>query len=159
MRAFSAAYSTWADAAEKEIIEATGAHYYGAAKKQGLRGKPPVMVWRSIVPERPPDTGGQGQVLWRSVAAKAIEVQRALRHMLAARPELARRDVRDADAEDEGGDDGNIDDDLHDPISQLAQAYRILDDVAGELNALGQDPIDDDLTDAINLLKGIIDDA
>ncbi len=70
--AFGHLYSQWAGAAEKEIIEATGAHFYGEPKKQGLRGKAPVLVWRSIVPERPPGNADDCQTLWRSLAARAV---------------------------------------------------------------------------------------
>ncbi len=52
--AFGDLYSDWADRAEGEIVEATGACYYGDPKKPGLRGKNPLLVWRSIVAERPP---------------------------------------------------------------------------------------------------------
>ncbi len=81
---FAALFSSWADRAEEEIVEATGAAFYGEVKKLGLRGKAPLLVWRSIVAERPPPSNGAEQEAWRARSANAVELQRALHHLLAA---------------------------------------------------------------------------
>ncbi len=107
---YAATYSDWADRAEHELVEATGAAFYGDPKKLGLRGKAPVLRWRSILAERPATRnrpGLEAQVEWRELAAKAVEVQRALHHLVAATAQL--RDD-DGGAHDEQGecDDGDV---------------------------------------------------
>ncbi len=49
---YSQLFAAWADAAEQEILEATGTR--AEVKKTGLRGRPPLLVWRAVQPERPP---------------------------------------------------------------------------------------------------------
>ncbi len=49
-------FSRWADAAERELIEATVDGHN--IPKTGLRGKAPVLVWKSVLPERPARAGG-----------------------------------------------------------------------------------------------------
>ncbi len=93
---YAQVYSEWADQAELEIIEATGAAFYGDPKRRGLRGKAPALRWRSIVSERPPRRGTDAaHVAWREMAAKTVETQRALHYLMAATLELA-----DGDADD-----------------------------------------------------------
>ncbi len=73
---FGEIFSKWMDEAEKELAECT----YGgqALPKFGLRGKPPVMVWRSVLPERPRDEAKEDVHLvhWRSLANVALETLR-----------------------------------------------------------------------------------
>ncbi len=73
---FGELFSKWADEAEKELAECT----YGGQSmpKFGLRGKAPVMVWRSVLPEKPKDEakGDVHLVHWRSLANAALETLR-----------------------------------------------------------------------------------
>ncbi len=55
MAEFGELYQEWSDTAEAEIEEITGVQ----SKKRGLRGRHPVLVWRSVVPERPPRPEGE----------------------------------------------------------------------------------------------------
>ncbi len=59
-------FMSWADLAEVEVMEATGS--IGAVKKTGLRGRAPVLVWRSVQSERPPRPTVQQEALstWRT---------------------------------------------------------------------------------------------
>ncbi len=160
--AFSRLYSQWADAAEKEVIESTGAHFYGDPKKQGLRGKAPVLVWRSIVPERPPGDSDVNHTLWRSIAARAVEVQRALHHMIASDPGLDGLDEHEMDelAGPDADADGDQLGDVHgDARGQLDQAGSILDDIAGELDNLDIGSLGNELADAVATLRDITNDA
>ncbi len=129
---YASVYSDWADRAEREIIEATGAAYYGDPKKLGLRGKAPVLKWRSIVSEKPAARRTEAdQTAWRDISAKAVEVQRALHHLVAASPTLVDHDVEEHSVMDDG--------DVHDdPDPSLAthidDAMDLLDYVAVELD-------------------------
>ncbi len=59
-------FQKWADQAELELVEC--AVDGQTMPKLGLRGRAPVMVWRSILPERAPE-GPEGDVVrWRNVA-------------------------------------------------------------------------------------------
>ncbi len=49
---YAAVYKGWADLAEEEIVGAV--HLDEPPKKMGLRGREPELVWRSVLPERPP---------------------------------------------------------------------------------------------------------
>ncbi len=130
---YAAVYSDWADKAEHELIEATGAAFLGDPKKLGLRGKAPVLRWRSILSERPPTRSQpslQAQVEWRELSAKAIEVQRALHHLTAATAALhddgdgahVEHDVRDGDDDPDDG-----------PKHHVDAAIYLLDTVGKEL--------------------------
>ncbi len=50
---YAAVYVAWADLAEGEVMGATMNDE--PVKKEGLRGRPPVLVWRSIQSERRPE--------------------------------------------------------------------------------------------------------
>ncbi len=54
-KAYAQIFADWAGGAEKELVEATGAHFFGDHERMGLRGREPRLVWRSILPERPPN--------------------------------------------------------------------------------------------------------
>ncbi len=156
---FSRLYSQWADAAEVELVEATGAHYFGEPKRQGLRGKAPALVWRSIVPERPPRDGADGQTQWRSVAARAIEVQRSLHHMLATDPALDDHAVPEPGVPADDADGDPLMDGLGGAHVQLGQAAGILDDILGELDQFDAGTIDDELAGAVAALRDIASEA
>ncbi len=80
-------YAWWADLAEEELIECT---YNGhQMPKKGLRGKAPVLVWRSVLPEQPKGDDDDFAVLWRNIANSALDLQR-----LAAEKANAGRDIR-----------------------------------------------------------------
>ncbi len=68
-------YKEWVDMAERELVECTyGGH---EVPKLGLRGNAPVMVWRSILPERPKaDVGDVRLTFWRNAANMAMGLQR-----------------------------------------------------------------------------------
>ncbi len=127
---YAAVYSDWADTAEHELIEATGAAFFGDPKKLGLRGKAPVLRWRSILAERPPmrsQPSLQAQVEWRELSAKAVEVQRALHHLTAATAEPQ----HDGDVgHDDHGDDDDPDDE---PQNHVDAAIYLLDTIGEEL--------------------------
>ncbi len=94
-------YRRWADNAEKELVECTVGGQ--ATPKLGLRGREPVLVWRSILPERAPK-GQEGELVrWRNVANAALELQRLSMDRRAV-IRLLRRDV---------GDDGHVADGAH----------------------------------------------
>ncbi len=68
-------YKRWADAAEEELVECV----VGGKDmpKMGLRANPPVLVWRSILPERPRVRAGDDEVdLWRNAANAAMGLHR-----------------------------------------------------------------------------------
>ncbi len=75
-------YTRWSDLAEKEIIAATVNDTQ--VKKEGLRGRPPVLVWRSIQSERPPPLPPQQDRLdgWRTLVSVAHEIRGALLWLL-----------------------------------------------------------------------------
>ncbi len=51
-REYAQLYADWADLAEQEIVDAV--KHDQMPKKMGLRGREPELVWRSILPEKPP---------------------------------------------------------------------------------------------------------
>ncbi len=77
-REFAALYSEWADRAEQELGDITGP----SAGKAGLRGRAPNVVWRSIVPERPPRAAGHRADAWRWAATLVWDLRRAGRYLL-----------------------------------------------------------------------------
>ncbi len=100
---FACLYRDWADRAEGELVDITGA----AGGKRGLRGREPNIVWRSIVPERPQRPVGVKTDAWRWAASLLCDIHRLGRHL--------RRGVR-LDLGGEGTAAQTDDDDLHEPI-------------------------------------------
>ncbi len=89
-------YTEWADLAEKELAECV----YGGMDlpKYGTRGRPPVLVWRSILPERNGSNDDDQATLWRNVANAALGLQRlAIDAMQLLRPPPGGDDERDDD--------------------------------------------------------------
>ncbi len=80
-------YSKWADAAEAEIVEATGMN---GRTKIGLRGKQPNFVWRSMVPERKPRDDDDGCDAWRWIAAVIWNVRQQFANVMQWKAELQR---------------------------------------------------------------------
>jgi hypothetical protein len=67
-------YAWWSDLAEDELMEcAVGGQ---AMPKRGLRGRAPVLVWRSVLPERPKNHTDTRTVFWRNVSNLALDLQR-----------------------------------------------------------------------------------
>ncbi len=67
-------FRRWADEAERELIECVvdGTRM----PKPQLRGRAPVMVWRSILPEKPTINRDGAGTRWRNVANAALGLQR-----------------------------------------------------------------------------------
>ncbi len=100
----------------------------------GLRGRAPVLNWRSIVAEKPPQQPPGEQLRWRNLAAQAIEIQRALHHLMAA----VALDTGDdgADGCPERGDD-DIDDHDECPFGDhVATADDMLKEMLNELDSV-----------------------
>ncbi len=80
--AFREAYAQldteWADVAEQDVIAATTNDI--EVKKEGLRGRSPVLVWRSVQSERPPQPPAHQITLdkWGTVGSIAHEVRGVL---------------------------------------------------------------------------------
>ncbi len=110
-REFAALYSEWADRAEQELLDVTGP----CDGKAGLRGRAPNVVWRSIVPERPPQRTCHRADAWRWAATLAWDLRRASRFLIrGARLDLggAGVDARvggDDDLADAAADDADAD--------------------------------------------------
>ncbi len=81
-RTFGSLYEQWADIAEVEIADATTFDYDD--KKYGLRGRAPVMVWRSLQAERPPSLPRHHVELdrWRTFASIINEIRGVILWML-----------------------------------------------------------------------------
>ncbi len=77
-------YQNWADQAELELVEGTYAGH--DMPKKGLRGRAPVLVWRSILPERAERSEDGNGVRWRNLANSALDVQRMLMDVRARTP-------------------------------------------------------------------------
>ncbi len=77
-RAYAKAFELWADLAEEEIIGATVSD--GQSKKRGLRGREPVLIWRSVQAERPQKPPAHEAYLaqWRTLATVVGEIRCAL---------------------------------------------------------------------------------
>ncbi len=96
-----ATYKRWVDAAEEELVEAV--EEGPLMPKKGLRGNAPVMVWRSILPERPRNNPqGEAVNLWRNVANAAMALQRLA---MDAEPTDGDSGGNQAEAADGDGDD------------------------------------------------------
>ncbi len=68
------AFTDWADRAEAELLEcAVDGHKVTC---RHLRGRKPVLVWRSILKERPAKEEDSDNAQWRSLANCALELQR-----------------------------------------------------------------------------------
>ncbi len=67
-------FRQWADLAEEELMESVVDGY--AMPRRGLRGRKPVLVWRSILPERGRARDDDDVTRWRCLANAALEVQR-----------------------------------------------------------------------------------
>ncbi len=82
-------YTEWADMAEKDMMECVvdGQHM----PKLGTRGRAPVLVWRSILPERTTKGDDVHANWWRNVANAALSLSR-----LAMDSERLRRPAADA---------------------------------------------------------------
>ncbi len=75
-------FRDWADMAEQEIIEATGGR--AELRKEGLRGRPPDLVWRAVQAERPPKPPARQMVLakWRTMLTIHQEIRGVLQWMM-----------------------------------------------------------------------------
>ncbi len=82
--AYASLYTAWADLAESEVINATTNDV--VVSKVGLRGRQPVLVWRSVQAERPPDPPTHHLVLnaWRTIASITYEIRGTLLWLLPA---------------------------------------------------------------------------
>ncbi len=115
-------YTEWSDRAEREVMEAT---YDGQnMAKPGLRGRAPVLVWRSILPERPRGQEDAEGTRWRNLANATLGLQR-LEYDLRRQP-AARVDADGHDHDDAIGDDA-FQSDLSRIHAQLADAMRDID--------------------------------
>ncbi len=100
-------YTEWVDLLELELIECTTGGQQ--MPKRGTRGRAPVLVWRSVLPERPKqDDGGDYAVAWRAIANTAMGLQRL----------AAQRRGRDSD------------DALADPTLDIADDISLAGDLA-----------------------------
>ncbi len=77
-REYSQIYTEWADLAELEVVDAV--KHEQAPKKMGLRGREPELVWRSILPERPPAPTRltENANRWRTAGMLVQEIRAAL---------------------------------------------------------------------------------
>ncbi len=96
--ALDAAYAAWADLAELEVANYTGAD----PRKFGQRSRPPNLVWRSVVPEGAPEAV-------RPRAAAAAWLGGVIGEL-----------IRICDAVQDGGGHAELDDDFRDDPSQPA---------------------------------------
>ncbi len=83
---YSQLFTSWADAAEQEVIEATGSR--SEVKKVGLRGRPPLLVWRAVQPERapPPPPHVIELTRWRTWLTILQELRGTIQWMLPVAP-------------------------------------------------------------------------
>ncbi len=130
-------FRQWADQAETELMECT----YGGHEmpRRGLRGRKPVLVWRSILPER---TGKKDQskvTRWRSLANAALEMQRLMYDARAHRERGQRAGNDIADHADQEGDTEELGDghgmEVHwvtgeNLAEQMRAALEEIDDIA-----------------------------
>jgi hypothetical protein len=65
-------YAWWSDLAEEELMEC--AVDGQTMPKKGLRGRAPVLVWRSVVPERPKGNTDKQANFWRNVSNLALDL-------------------------------------------------------------------------------------
>ncbi len=103
------AYRRWVEAAEDELEDFAGTQI----KKKGLRGLPPNLVWRSVVPERSPARSYPRDAVITWQRGVAMELQRVGAHVRAG---MARRGAAAEEAESGSaaaicGDDPDDDDD------------------------------------------------
>ncbi len=127
-------FSLWADRAEEEIFNATG--YQGNARR-GRRGKRPRLVWRSIVPERPPKPIAPNVTWWRVMANVANDLTRLTLRQLPAGDDEGPRVAADAYAGTGG----------QEPGAQAADCVRLLEHFKLE------DAEDTEQKDALDLLR------
>ncbi len=161
-----AAYKRWVDAAELELVEAV--EEGSLMPKKGLRGNAPVMVWRSILPEKPKNNPQDEAVnLWRNIANAALALQRLAMDADPTDGDSGDNQAGDAagdgddfdmaDDDDEGADDGAVHagsmldheggGDLYDGmLRELAEDIGILWDEFGARDDSGAD--DDELASA-----------
>ncbi len=130
-------YVDWADIAELELCDATGE----SIPKTGLRGRHPCMVWRSVVPERPPRADGDYADAVRWMASIVMELRRTAHALPRADlgPALGpRADVLEH-GDDAGGDDACDADDHDETIMELLRTSDVIaaadfaQDLLGEL--------------------------
>ncbi len=69
------AYLAWSLVAEVEVADATGAD----PVKWGLRGRPPRLRWRSVLPERAPDKGQPLAAVAAWLRGVAVELGRVIK--------------------------------------------------------------------------------
>ncbi len=134
-------YTEWADLAEEELIECTVDGQL--MPKRGTRGRAPVMVWRSVLPERrKQDDGNDYAIAWRSVANTALGLQRLAAEASPTHadpgvsgPSGADRFFDGDDVFDDVGDatEGNVLDDQADQCRDWELQLRDARDDAGEL--------------------------
>ncbi len=72
------AYKLWADTAEDELEGCTGANL----RKKGTRGLRPRVVWRSVIPERPPPSKYPRLAAIQFLRAIVMELQRIGTHAI-----------------------------------------------------------------------------
>ncbi len=160
---YSRVYKQWADLAECEIIN--GAHHEAPIKKTGLRGREPELVWRSVLPERPPEPPLHAKEVdkWRTAAMLNQEI-RAMLHWLAPDTDMDEEDDNGAADDPQGTSDTYTRDGRPDINARLrdirCQLDRILDEPVDDdgRGTRGQDPGDEPThnhRDIITRMRGI----
>ncbi len=149
-------YRRWADEAEKELMECAVDGM--KMPKRQLRGRAPVMVWRSILPEKTARGRDGLGTRWRNVATAALGLLRLVLDMRASRP---RNDDR---RHEDGGRDG-IDPALdHDPCGddrarireQLESLAREAEEATKDFADLDDDVLRDDCAKGEDLLRAVV---
>ncbi len=108
-------YKHWTDLAERELVECTVDGQ--SLPKMGLRGCPPVMVWRSILPERAKTSAAADDelTLWRNAANAAVGMQRITMDLMNAATDDGENQAPGGDGDaDADADDWNLDHDAMD---------------------------------------------
>ncbi len=118
------AYKEWIDTAETELEDYAGCQ----VKKKGIRGLRPNMVWRSVMPEKPPPQSYPKEAVTSWLRATVMELQRIGTH--------AMRSIQAADAHNE-----------HPPTGDDGGQTRLTRDLADMTDAYDDDDDDEDRDD------------
>ncbi len=148
-------YCRWADEAEKELVER--AVDGTKMPKRQLRGRAPVMVWRSILPEKPA-VGRDGRgTRWRNVATAALGLQRLMMDARAARqlPGPGSRDGESGEARDLTSDLACGEDDGPRIRDQLEGLAREAEEATEDFEACHDDQLHEDSAKGADLLRAI----
>ncbi len=156
------AYRVWADTAEQELMDVTGADI----PKTGLRGLRPNVVWRSILPERAPQEKHPRTAVAMALHGMGQELDRILRS-------ACRRNRRDGD-----GDDGDVtvqtveghemeddeelgleEDDVHDHVPDASDGDLIMDILATVIEMADPNMHPAELTDLEGQARALAEDA